>query len=511
MKRTKVMFYNLLLLTGVSLIMRLVSLVFNVYVTGKIGAGGIGLYSLIMSVGGFAITFATSGVNLASTRMVAEAQGKGNGCDVRAVMNRCIIYSLCFGISGMIILIFAAQHLSLYVLKDERCILPLRLLALALPFISLSSALSGYFNAVRRVYKSSTVSFCEQFVTIAVTVRLLALLIPKGIGYACAALLGGTLISEFSACLISYILYRFDLHKHIQKGSVKDKHITSKMLSISLPVAFSAYVRSGLVSIEHILIPRGLKRFGSSSDSALAAYGTLHGMVMPVILFPMAIMNAFAGLLVPEIAESLAGGETDRVDNIVERVFHIALIFGIGIAGIMICFSAELGRLIYNSDEAGMFIKIMAPLIPVMYLDHVVDGMLKGMGEQLYSMKVNIFDAAMSVVLVYFVVPVYGVYGYVLVIYAMEIINASLSIVRIFKCSNAGVAIIRWLFKPLVSVIGATSLTKLVLGSNLFPALNYNASAIVGICICTVLYVALLFTTFSVTSDDVKWFKVAVR
>lgn len=511
MKRTKAMFYNLLLLTSVSLLMRIVSLGFNVYVTGKIGAGGIGLYSLIMSVGGFAITFATSGVNFASTRMVAEAQGKGSGSDVRAIMNRCITYSLCFGISAMIIVFFGAEPLSIHILKDERCILPLKLLSFSLPFISLSSALAGYFNAVRRVYKSSVVNFGEQFVTIAVTVRLLSLLLPHGIGYACAALLGGTLISEFTACLISYILYRIDLRKHIQKGSVKEKNLTNKMLSVSLPIAFSAYVRSGLVSLEHILIPRGLKKFGSSGDNALAAYGTLHGMVMPVILFPMAIMSAFAGLLVPEIAESLAAEERNRVDNIVERVFHIALIFGIGVAGIMICFSSELGRMIYNSGEAGLFIKIMAPLIPVMYLDHVVDGMLKGMGEQLYSMKVNIFDAAMSVVLVYFIVPVYGVYGYVMVIFIMEIINASLSIARIFKCCNAAVSVLRWLIKPMISIIGATSITKLILASSGFNLLNYETTAVLGICLCVILYVILLFATFAVTSADLKWFRLAVK
>lgn len=511
MKRTKAMFYNLILMTAVSLVMRFVSVGFNVYVTGKIGAGGIGLYSLIMSVGGFAVTFATSGINLASTRMTAEALGKGNEGDIRPIMRRCIAYSLCFGCSGTLLLYLFSSPISIHLLCDERCILPLRLLSVALPFISLSSALSGYFTAVRRVFKSSLVQLGEQFITISITVRLLALLLPKGVSYACTALIGGTVISEAVAFIISFILYKADIRKHITKGKTVESKLTAKLLSISMPIALSAYVRSALVSVEHMLIPAGLRKSGSSGDSALVSYGTLHGMVMPIILFPMAIMSSFAGLLVPEIAQSLAAGEDKRVDNIVSRVFQIALCFAIGVSGIMVCFSAELGRMIYNSAEAGLFIRVMAPLIPVMYLDHVVDGMLKGMGEQLYSMRVNIFDASMSVVLVYFLVPIWGVYGYVIVIFVMEVINASLSMLRLFKRCNTRVKIVKWLIKPLLCIIGATSTVKLLLSCNPLVGCGYENLGIIGICLTVIVYIALLIGTFAITLKDIRWFRYAVK
>ncbi len=336
-------------------------------------------------------------------------------------------------------------------------------------------------------------------------------MLPKGVAYACTALIGGTVISEASAFIISFILYRADLKKHVKKGKATEKKLSKKLLSISIPIALSAYVRSALVSVEHILIPAGLRKFGASGDKALASYGTLHGMVMPIILFPMAIMSSFAGLLVPEIAESLAAGEDERVDNIVARVFQTALCFAIGVSGIMVCFSGELGRLIYNSAEAGLFIRVMAPLIPVMYLDHVVDGMLKGMGEQLYSMRVNIFDALMSVVLVYFLVPVWGVYGYVIVIFVMEVINASLSIVRLFKRCNTQIKIVKWLIKPLLCIVGATSAAKLLTSCDMFIGMTGDNLGIFGISITVAVYIILLIGTCAVTVNDIKWFKCAIK
>lgn len=64
-KRIKVFFGNALLLAAATLFMRTVSVVWGAYVSGRIGAEGMGLYSLIMSAYTFAVTLATSGINLA--------------------------------------------------------------------------------------------------------------------------------------------------------------------------------------------------------------------------------------------------------------------------------------------------------------------------------------------------------------------------------------------------------------------------------------------------------------
>ena len=82
-----------------------------------------------------------------------------------------------------------------------------------------------------------------------------------------------------------------------------------KLLGIALPVAFSSYLRQGLVTIEHLLIPWGLKKKGDSQQAALSTYGILQGMALPVVMFPYAFLSPFCNLLVPEIAEKRAAGD----------------------------------------------------------------------------------------------------------------------------------------------------------------------------------------------------------
>ena len=78
MNRLRRFMLNGLLMAAVSIIIRSVSVAFNVYVSNKIGAVAMGLFSLITTVYGFGITLATSGINLAATRLIAQVIGDDN-------------------------------------------------------------------------------------------------------------------------------------------------------------------------------------------------------------------------------------------------------------------------------------------------------------------------------------------------------------------------------------------------------------------------------------------------
>ena len=61
-------------LTAFSLFFRITNIGYRAYLSGKIGAEGMGLYQLIFSVFLLAITLSTSGISLAVTRMVTAGE-----------------------------------------------------------------------------------------------------------------------------------------------------------------------------------------------------------------------------------------------------------------------------------------------------------------------------------------------------------------------------------------------------------------------------------------------------
>ena len=254
--------------------------------------------------------------------------------------------------------------------------------------------------------------------------------------------------------------------------------------AIAIPVAFGAYLRTGLTSLEHIAIPWGLRRSGCTPDEALASYGVVSQMALPAVLVPYAVIGAFTSLLVPEMTALSERGDAVGVRETARRVISLTVFFGVAVAGAFSSFGRAIGTSIYASAEAGAMIRMLAPIMPVMFLDTAVDSMLKGLGEQVYCAKVNTIDAAICLATVLLAVPRFGVAGYIAVIYASEAVNAALSIARLTQIADlrvTGRGVASLLLAPLIS-LGAASLALHVLGA-FFPLPNY-----VGIVVYALVY-----------------------
>lgn len=80
----------------------------------------------------------------------------------------------------------------------------------------------------------------------------------------------------------------------------------------------------------------------------------------------------------------------------------------------------------------------MAPIVPLMYVDNVVDGMLKGLDQQMFSFRCNLADSLLRVAAVALLLPLWGMAGYAAILFFSEIFNASLSIYRLLRVTEAG-------------------------------------------------------------------------
>lgn len=502
MSRLRKYLANGTLMTAVALILRGLGVAFNAYITKKIGAEALGLYTLLGSVYSFALTLALSGINLTVTRLVSDALGENDKAKVRASMKKCIGYSLFFGTLSASLLLILAEPLSIHILKDVRVIKPLRLCAATLPLIALSSCFNGYFVAVRRVYKNAIAQISEQLARMIFCVLLLNILFGYDMESYCLALVLGGALSEMLSFTISLLLFVFDRQGKIkmQRESGDERKITKKMLGIALPLAFSTYFRSALLTIEHILIPIGIEKSGSNRAQSLVAYGTLQSMVMPLVLFPSAIIYSFSGLLVPELAELKIQRNKTEIKYVAGRVCHLALVFAIGISGIMIYFSNELGTGIYGSEDAGRYIRLVAHIIPIMYLDTTVDNMLKGLGEHVYTMAINITDTLCSLAMVWILIPKMGIYGYITLIIVSEIFNSSASIYKLVKVTKMRFRIFKWFILPVISIILSTQLVGAI-------RIIAPLSTLPAILLTVALYFILLRLTRAVGKEEIKWVK----
>lgn len=428
-------FINGIVLTLTALITKSIGMIFNIYVSTKIGSEAVGVFTLIMSVYMFAITLATSGLCLACTCIVSEQFAKGNFFDGLKAVKSCLLFSLLLGFGSSFLLLLFSNIISQNWLKSVVSNVPLYLISIGLPFISISSVLNGYFSAVRKGFKSALSQVFELTIKILASILLLNFYANKNIENICVCLILADVISEICSCFFLLILYKIDKLNYC-KRLVNVITFKKRILQITLPVSIASYIRSGLSTLKQFIIPNRLVLFGLPYTIALSEYGKINGMTMSVLLFPNVFITSFSSLLIPEFASLHAKKYKKRILEVCKKVFSITSIFSISISIIFFFFSNEISFIVFKNLECAKYIKILSPLILFIYPDNILDSMLKGLGKQFNVMLCNILDLLLTISVLYFLLPSLGLYGYILAIFISEIFNFCISYFQLYKTTK---------------------------------------------------------------------------
>ena len=430
MRRKLPIFYSAILLTGVNLLLRLVSTSFQVYLSGQIGAAGIGLLQLVMSVGALAMTAGMGGIRTATMYLTAEELGKKRPQNVAWVLSGCFLYSILCSSAIALALYFAAPFLAENWVGDPRIIGSLRLFALFLPIVCLCGCMTGYFTAASRIGTLAAVEICEQVCYMAVTMTLLTLWARQDAARACTAVVLGSGIGSVFTLSVLVLLRLLERPKTGQRIPV-----AARLLRAAVPLAIADDVKSGISNTENLMVPRRLALY-PGEQNALATFGTVCGMVFPVMMFPAAILFALAELLIPELARCNAAGSNLRIRYLVRKSLGLAMLYGCLCAGILYLIAQPLCLSLYGSAAAGEYLQLYSLLIPMLYCDAVTDAMTKGLGQQTACVRYNILTSAMDVILLFLLLPRYGMQGYFFSFLVTHLINFLLSLRRLLKITR---------------------------------------------------------------------------
>lgn len=438
MKKTKIFFINGALLTFTSLIMKSIGMIFNIYISNKIGSEAIGTFSLVMSVYMYFVILATSGLSLACTCIVSEQFAEGNFFSgIKAVKN-CFLFALFLGVGSSIIILTFANTISQNWLKSVISSIPLYIISISLPFISISSVINGYFTAVRKAYKSAISQVFELVIKIIATIILLKFNIHNEIEYICICLILANVLSEILSCLLSILLYKKDIVKY----NKKIKRITcinsfkKKILEITFPICITSYIRSSLSTLKQFIIPNRLMLCGITYNMALSEYGKINGMTLSILMFPTVFIMSFSNLLIPEFTSLAAKKYNKRILDVCTKAFWVTSLFSICLFLFFFFFANNISLIIFKNLECAKYIKLLSPIIFFIYSDNILDNMLKGLNKQFNVMVCNILDLILTIGFLYFLLPVLGLTGYLLAIIISEIFNFCISYFQLYKTTG---------------------------------------------------------------------------
>ncbi len=440
---------NFIYLTISGLAINLIELLVNAYITKKIGTTVLGTYSLITSLFNFLMTICIFGIPLSITKLTSEFDALKENHKIYNYSKLGImicLFSSC--VISAIVIIFNKNinNIFLHNLLDKK---ELILLSVSLPFVTLTSCICSYFNALRKVNKSVIFELIMNIVKNIVIVSLIYLHFKTYLSF-----ILGLLIGEASSFLVSYALYKKDVHKYREK----QKHFEiftplKNIFKISLPIFFTTTIRQMLSTIKHPLIPLSLQLFGFSYEYALSRYGMIHGVALPLVLMPSIFFTNFSQLILPEYSRYYAKGDLVKVQSITKKILKNVLEISLFIAFVLYISSDYICSKLYDNIEIAFYVKILLPIIPITYLDYIIDSMLRGLNLQTNVMRINIIDLIISITLIYFAIPKIGISGYILVIFVSEFINGIMSINTLLDASHVSFKYFKWVIKPLICLL----------------------------------------------------------
>lgn len=365
-------------------ITKILGMIIKVIMNRLVGIEGIGLYMLIFPTFSLFMSMSQLSLPVSISKLVSEEKHNN-----KKLMASSIPIVFITNIILMIIIFLIAPILSNTFLKDSRCYLPILAISLVLPFEALSNLLRGYFFGKQKMIPHVISHVVEQLVRLGLIVLVIPTLINQNLIYAVSFLILVNMVSEFSSIII--LLLFFPKNTTIRKSDLRpDRTNLRNILSISIPTTGSRLVGNVGYFLEPIILTFVLTTVGYSNSYILKEYGIISGYVMPLLLLPSFFTNAISQALIPVISKSYSDQMYQDTKRKLKQGILFSFMVGIPATILFLLFPKFFIQLIYNTTEGIEYIRFLAPVFLLHYLETPLASSLQAMGKAKETFQISI-------------------------------------------------------------------------------------------------------------------------
>jgi stage V sporulation protein B len=368
-----------ILLIG-GLVTKILGMIIKIVMTRILGTEGIGTYMLIMPTFSLLIAFAQLGFPVAISKLVAE-ETKNN----KNLVFSTIPISLVLNLIIIFILILSCNFISNDLLHESNTRYGLMCIGFVLPFISISSILRGYFFGKQKMFPHVISNIVEDVVRLIIIFIGVPIFLLKGLDYAIAFIILSNIASEFTSILVLFFFLpkNFKIEK---KDIMPNKNNLIDVFSISIPTTISRLIGNIGYFFEPIILTNILLYLNYNSSFVTREYGIINGYVLPMLLLPSFFTMAISQALIPVISKSYVLKDMSNVKRKIKQAIYFSLIVGIPVTVVLFIYPDVFLKLIYNTDEGINYVKVLAPIFILQYIQSPLSASLQAMGKAKISM-----------------------------------------------------------------------------------------------------------------------------
>jgi len=403
-------------LSVAAFINRILGFISGIFVARVLGAEGIGLLMMAHPLVPLVITITELGLPVAISKLVAEAYARGELLKVRRILHVSLAVTSVLSVALTTASLLGSEWIARFLLSDQRAYYAMLAITPIAPIIAVSAVLKGYFRGKQQMKTIAASDVLEHTVQIACVLAMVHLLMPYGIAYAAAGAMAASVISEVFSLL--FLLASYKLYgevrvpgetwaKHLRQG----KRTLTELLQIGLPTTGQGVIHSLYGAFQPLLITSSLALAGIGTALATKQFGLLAGYVFPLLFMPSFITQSLSTALIPAISEAAANKNGLLIHERMDQAMRLGLVIGAPATVILFEWATPLMTLLYDAPEAGLLLRIMAPMFFLHYLDAPLHAILIGLGQANTSLRNYMFATAFKATAMFVFGSQFGIVG----------------------------------------------------------------------------------------------------
>lgn len=379
---------TLVLLIG-GVIGKLVGFVLRIIVTRKLGAEGMGLYSLLAPTNSLLSVLATLSYPTALSKIISEKSSR-----TKTLFTSIIPLSIIINIFIIGITILLAPTLST-LLKNETLYFPIICLSLVTPFISISSIIKGYFWGKQNMFPYMLSNFIEQVARLI----LITLFIDEFLSISLTHAISFIILVNAVGEVVSQLVMMYFFPKNI-RPSINDfnKNDIKKVMDICVPSTSSKIIGSISYFLEPIVLTNVLMYVGYSKDFIVYEYGVINAYAMSLLLMPQFFTQNMATSLVPELSKYYSLGNNEMCKKRIKQIVLISCSIG-GLSTLIITlFPTFFLNILYHTTLGLDYIRLLSPFTILFYVEYPLINALQALGKSKSAMKCTIISSIIRLI-----------------------------------------------------------------------------------------------------------------
>ena len=476
-----------------NVIFRVGGYIYRFLMASLLGPAAYGILGLTTPFQGIFQVLSAAGLPPAIAKYVSEYNALNEEDLARQTIFTALKIMVFLGIFfGFLMVFVAAPIITNYYHKPE-ALLPLQAVGLITPF---SVIVGGFRGAFQGVYKMEYILYTRAIEQIFMILMATALVL---LGLSTLGAVLGSVLGFVASAISAVYIFKKYMGKYIPpanpdfKFPLKDELSLAKtLIFFSIPVTVAALAEMGIYSICTLLM-------GAFLPAVAIGYFTAAD---PIARLPLVVSNSLATTILPATSEAYALKDQALLEKYVTASYKYGMFFVIPMCVGIAIFSRGVMGLVYFTNAAYMNGALSLAILVIgmtFYSIYTISGsIVQGIGNPRVPMYILIFGCIITLVLGWYLIPLYGIEGGALATTLASFVMMIPMFLIQFRMTKTHAP---------YSFLTKVTIASLIMGipSILLP--NNVLGLVIGIIICPIIYVVMVILLRTLSHEDVEQFR----